>query len=298
MTFEAHDELFWDVIAADAVIEPLVPGLGITEGTVWHPRDNYLVFSDLSSSILFKWTEQSGASVLRKPSNITNGNFIDRSGCIISCEHASSCISRIDAGGRYIRVLASHYQGKEFNSPNDIICDSRGRIWFTDPLYGRTSARVGVAREPQLGFQGVFRLEIDGTVTLIADDFAQPNGLCLTPQENALLVNDTSRDHIRYFEVQDDGQVTGGNLFANISGSGPGKPDGMKVDMAGRVYCTGPGGIHVLTSSGSLIGVITMPANTRNFCFGGAHYRTLFLAVDEVICRVPLKVQGVAPPML
>ena len=247
--------------------------------------------------MIYRWTEHEGASILRKPSNIANGNFVDRQGRIVSCEHATSCVSRIETDNRYIRVLATHYGGKEFNSPNDIIVDSQDRIRFTDPLYGRTNPRVGVARSSELGFQGVFRLEPDGVVTLIADDFVQPNGLCLTPGEETLLVNDTDRSHIRRFEVQPDGRVTGSDIFAVVSGEGIGKPDGMKVDVEGRVYCTGPGGIHVFTQNGDPLGVITTPALTRNFCFGGAGYRTLFLAIDGGIYRLPMKVEGVAPPM-
>src|SRR5262249_31043952 len=152
----------------------------------------------------------------RKPSNLTNGNTFDREGRLLSCEHATSCVSRLEAGGRHFKVLASHYQGKELNSPNDIVVDSRDRIWFTDPTYGRTRQRVGVIRARALRYQGASRLAPDSRVTLAADDFLQPNGLCFTPDGSVLLVNDTDRSHIRRFTVNDDGSLEGGEVLTDI----------------------------------------------------------------------------------
>lgn len=295
MTHVAHDPRFHEVVDVEAPAEPVLTGLGITEGTVWHPREQHLVFSDLSSSTVYRWTQRDGAAVLRRPSNITNGNTLDRQGRVLSCEHATSCVSRIEADGRFVRVLATHWQGQAFNSPNDIVCDRQGRIWFTDPLFGRTSPRVGVLRPQELGFQGVFRIETDGRVTRIADDFAEPNGLCFTPDERTLLVNDHGRGHIRRYAVDGDGTVSGGDVFAAIPMDDTGKPDGMKVDVDGRVYCTGAGGIHVLAPDGKALGLLRMPDKTRNFCFGGEDGRTLFLAVHGGIWRLRVKVAGVLP---
>jgi len=292
---EARDERFWEIVAPDAGYEILHTGMGITEGIVWHPRDQYLIFSDLSASIVYRWTEADGLALIRKPSNITNGNTLDNQGRLISCEHATSCVSRLEADGRHMRVLASHYQGKELNSPNDIIVDSRDRIWFTDPHYGRTNPRVGIIRPQDLSFQGVYRIEADGGLTLIADDFDAPNGLCLTPDETALLADDSNRGHIRRFDVLPDGKVMGGQVFAEIGVDSTGKPDGMKVDRAGRVYCTGPGGIHVLTPDGAPLGRIMPPGHVRNFCFGGKDARMLYMAIHGGICRLPLLTPGVQP---
>ena len=160
--FDVRDDQFHDVVAPGTQLEPIATGLKITEGIIWHPRDNYLVFSDMGVGVVYKWSKQEGLTVLRKPSNITNGNFIDRQGRVVSCEHATSVVSRLEPDGRWVRVLATHYNGKEFNSPNDIIVDSKDRIWFTDPTYGRTSPTVGVARERELDFQGVYRLDPTG----------------------------------------------------------------------------------------------------------------------------------------
>jgi gluconolactonase len=293
----AHAPGFHEVIASDAQVEPLVTGLGITEGTVWHPGEQALVFSDLSASTVYRWREGEGASLLRRPSNITNGNYVDRQGRVLSCEHATSSVVRLEDGGRWLRVLASQYRGREFNSPNDIVCDRFGRIWFTDPLYGRTNPRVGVLREAQLGFQGVYRIEPDGAVTLLADDFEAPNGLCLSPGEDALFVNDSARGHIRRFRLDRQGRLEGGEVFATLPGDEDGKPDGMKVDADGRVYCTGAGGVHVLAPDGTPLGLVRTPAKVRNFCFGGADFRTLYLALHEGVWRVPLRARGLGPTL-
>lgn len=293
--FEARDERLWEIVSPDAEFEILHSGMGITEGIVWHARDQHLIFSDLSAGIVYRWSEADGLSVIRKPSNITNGNTLDRQGRLLSCEHATCCVSRLETDGRYMQVLASHYEGRQLNSPNDIIADSQNRIWFTDPHYGRTNPRVGILRQQELNFQGVFRIETDGALRLIADDFDAPNGLCLIPDETALLVNDSNRGHIRRFDVHPDGAVTGGEIFADIGFDSTGKPDGMKVDKAGRVYCTGPGGIHVLTSEAAPLGRIKPPGHVRNFCFGGSDGHILYMAIHGGICRLPLRTAGIQP---
>jgi gluconolactonase len=299
MLYDVRDEAFLNLIQEDAELEPIVTGLGgISEGTIWHPTENILVFSDLTAGIVYRWSEAEGQSILRRPSNITNGNFIDRQGRVVSCEHATSCVSRIESDGRRVTVLVSRYQGKEFNSPNDIVVDSRDRIWFTDPHYGRTNPRVGILRDREIEFQGVYRFDPDGSLTLVADDFLQPNGLCFTPDEQTLLINDTDRRHIRRYTVNNDGSLSGGEVFAELIGDEPGKPDGMKVDSQGNVYCTGPAGIHVLNAQGRILGVIRTPVLTRNFCFGGRDGRDLFLASSETIFRLRMRAVGVLPKVV
>ncbi|MCL6707209.1 SMP-30/gluconolactonase/LRE family protein [Pseudomonas sp. R2.Fl] len=298
MLYDVRDPSFLDLVDEGAALEPIVTGLGITEGTIWHKAGNYLVFSDLVAGIVHRWSEAEGDSVLRRPSNITNGNFIDRRGRILSCEHSSNSVTRLESDGRRVTVLAHSYRGKALNSPNDIVVDSRDRIWFTDPTYGRTSPRVGILRPQDLPFQGVYRLDPDGTLTLVADDYLQPNGLCFSPDEKTLLINDTDRRHIRRYAVNDDGTLSGGEVFAETLGDGEGKPDGMKVDVAGNVYCTGPGGVHAFDPDGRLLGVIRMPEHTRNFCFGGPDGKSLFLAASTTIFRLRMKIAGILPEIL
>jgi len=282
------------VILPGAAMETISEGYKLTEGIIWNEVHQYLIWSDMAFGKVYKWTEVDGTTVIKTPSNITNGNFIDHEGRILSCEHATSQVTRWEPDGRYLTTLASHYQGKQLNSPNDIIMDSKGRIWFTDPMYGRTSPAAGVARDPELDFRGVYRLDPDGTLTCVASDFEQPNGLCMEPGEGTLLVNDTPRDHVRRFAVAADGSLSGGEVIADIAGTEPGRPDGLKVDEDGRIYCTGPGGVHVLAPSGKLIGVIRTPDQCRNFCFGGADLSELYFATSSAIFRLKTNTKGVS----
>ncbi|CAN0606033.1 unnamed protein product, partial [Ectocarpus sp. 12 AP-2014] len=164
-----------------------------------------------------------------------------------------------DHAGKRVTVLASHHGGKELNSPNDVTCDSQGRIWFTDPSFGRTREDLGLLREQDNPVQGVYRLDPDGHLALVCDDFLQPNGLCLSNDETQLFVNDSWGPTIRRFDVDDDGNLTGGNVWATIYGEGEGVPDGMKVDLNNRIFCNGPGGVHVLSPNGQFLGKIATP---------------------------------------
>ncbi|SDN41084.1 SMP-30/gluconolactonase/LRE family protein [Ensifer sp. YR511] len=294
MIFDVRKPELEAIILPGAVMETIAEGYKLTEGIIWHHKDDYLIYSDMAHGKVYKWKDGEGVSVIKTPSNITNGNFVDAEGRIISCEHATSRVTRMEPDGRYMSTLATHFDGKELNSPNDIIADSKGRIWFTDPAYGRTSPAAGLARPQQLDYQGVYRLDPDGTLTLLAKDFGQPNGLCLEPGEGSLLVNDTPRDHIRRFKVDDDGTLSGGEVIAELKGEEPGKADGLKVDEEGRIYCTGPGGVHVFAVSGELLGVIRTPDQCRNFCFGGSDRSELYFATSSAIFRLKTKTRGVA----
>ena len=297
MIFEAAAPEFDVIVAKDAVYEVVADGYSLTEGLVWRQSDQSLIFSELVSSTVNRWSRADGLSVLRRPSNITNGNYLDRYQRLISCEHATSSVSRLEECGRLFKVLASHYDGKELNSPNDVIVDSQDRIWFTDPPYGRTHTRVGVIRDIVQDARGVYRLDPDGTLTRVVADFVLPNGLCLSPDESVLYINDTDRLHIRRFAVKGDGSLSGGEVFAEISGDGEGKPDGMKADTEGRIYCTGPGGIHVLLPDGTYTGRILARENTRNFCCGGPRFDEMFFGTSSAVLHLDMAVTGVAPPV-
>ena len=261
-------------------IEKLVTGLGFGEGPAWH-ADGWLVFSDIAANRLMRWDETGGARTYRDPSNKANGNAWDRHGRLVSCEHATSRVVRAEADGS-MSVLASHYAGKEFNSPNDVAIGADGAICFTDPTYGRIRADVGVVRDLQLAFRGVYRID-DAGLRLLADDFDQPNGLCFTPDNRHLYVNDTARKHIRRFEVLADGTVRGGDVWAKLEGEAPGVPDGMKCDRAGNVYCTGPGGLHVFDAGGARREVVATPERLTNFTFAGPD---LFLTAPSALYRI------------
>ena len=191
-------------------------------------------------------------------------------------------------------MLASHHDGKELNSPNDVVVKSDGAIYFSDPTYGRRE-HFGVLREPQLAFRGVYRLAPDGkTLTLLADDFGQPNGLCFSLDEMVLFVNDTDRQHIRAFDVKGDGTLANNRIWAKTVGDGAGAPDGMKIDSAGNVYSCGPGGIHVFAPDATCLGVIKVPEHAANFCWGDDDLKSLFITASKSIYRIRVQVPGTA----
>ncbi|MBV6656905.1 MAG: SMP-30/gluconolactonase/LRE family protein [Devosiaceae bacterium] len=274
------------VLAEGAALRQVASGFTFTEGPIWHPAEHWLVFSDIAESIQYRWSAADGLRTFRHPSNQANGNCFDRDGRIISCEHASSHLVIHDHGGKRVTVLASHFDGKELNSPNDVICDSLGRIWFTDPSFGRLREDLGVLRDQESPVQGVYRLDPDGTLHLVCDDFQQPNGLCLSNDESVLFVNDSWGPTIRRFDVAPDGSLSGGEVWATITGDGPGVPDGMKTDLAGRIFCNGPGGVHVLSPSGDYMGKFATPEKSTNFCFGGPDGQTLFITACTSVYAV------------
>lgn len=278
-------------IVGDASLERLATGFGFLEGPVWHPDEKWLVFSDIPKNRMHRWRPSGEVEVFREPSQMANGNTIDREGRLISCEHATSRVIRMHRNGA-LEVLATHYLGKELNSPNDIVVSRDNSIYFTDPNYGRR-AYFGVARPTDLSIQGVYRIEPDGSrLTLLVDDFLQPNGLCFSLDESRLFVNDTERQHIRVFDVGPTGDVTGGTVWAKTEGEGPGAPDGMKIDSRGNVYCCGPGGIHVFDPSANSLGVIDTPEPCANFTFGDDDLRTLFVAASSSLYRMRVCVPG------
>ncbi|MEO0700821.1 MAG: SMP-30/gluconolactonase/LRE family protein [Pseudomonadota bacterium] len=285
------------VIAPGTALRQVETGFTFTEGPIWHPTEHWLVFSDIAESIQYRWSEAGGLSVFRRPSNQANGNCFDRSAQIVTCEHASSHLVIHDHGGKRVRVLASHFEGQELNSPNDVICDSQGRIWFTDPSFGRTREDLGLIRNQELPFQGVFRLDPDGTLALVARDFKQPNGLCLSNDERRLFVNDSWGPTIRVFDVGADGALSEGDVWATVTGEGEGVPDGMKTDLSGRIFCNGPGGVHVFGPDATHLGVIATPEKSTNFCFDGPDGRTLFITACTSVYAVETLTgaQGMVP---
>ena len=194
-------------------------GFLFTEGPVWRREEGALHFSDIPASRRYRWHPADGATVLRDPNDKGNGMTLDTAGNLLVCHHATSTLVRERADGSR-EIVASHWQGRELNSPNDVIVRSDGTIYFTDPSYGRHAAPYGVPREQELTFQGVYRLDTDGVLHLEADDFEGPNGLCLSPDESLLYVNDSVRAHIRVFGVAADGSLSDGRLFADEIGAG------------------------------------------------------------------------------
>ena len=294
MGLDIQDARLFQLVDADAEMEQLATGCLFTEGPLWNAAEKFLLFSDIPANTMRQWDATSGKSVFRKPSGKSNGLTYDKQGCLIACEHANRRVSRTNPDGEVV-TIASHYEGKRLNSPNDVVVKSDGSLYFTDPPYGLTSA-YGVEAEKELNFQGVYRLSPDGgTLTLLVDDFDRPNGLCFSPDESILYINDTERMHIRAFDVQADGTIANGRVFGVEEGEN-GKPDGMKVDVLGNVYLTGPGGIWVFAPEGTHLGVILVPERAANLAWGGDDWKNLFITASTSLYRIQCKVAGVAVP--
>lgn len=290
--FDVRDPTMVGLFPQGAGLHEIATGFGFTEGPIWHPHDHWLMFSDIQESKQYIWREGTGHSIFRQPSNQANGNFFDRNGQVITCEHAASQVTIHDHGGKRVTPIATHFQGQALNSPNDIICDSHGRIWFTDPAYGRTRANLGVVRDQELGFQGVYQLDPDGSLHLVARDFDQPNGLCMSQDESRLFINDSPGGHIRVFEVTEGGSLSGGAIWANVVGDGPWVPDGMKTTTSDHILCNGPSGVHIFTPDGACLGVILMPQKSTNFCFGGVDMTSLFITASTSVYRIETMMTG------
>ena len=289
---EIHDDRFHSVVRGEAALEVAANGFAFIEGPIWHPQDQHLTFSDIIGDTIYRRHTGGEVTVIRQPSHMANGNTYDREGRILTCEHATSRLIRSAVDGRNPEVLADHYQGKELNSPNDVVVRSDGTIYFTDPNSGR-GPKFGVERDQELDFQGVYRLDPDsGELTLLVDDFEKPNGLCFSLDEKTLFINDTARQHIRAFDVSPEGTLANGRLWAELMGEEIGVADGMKVDTAGILFCTGPGGVHVYDGGGVLLGRILVPEQAANFAWGGPDLKTLFITASQTLYRIRVTVAG------
>ena len=283
-----------ELVDEGAEVEQIATGFTFTEGPIWM-ADGSLHFSDMPGDKRRRWHPDEGVSVLRDPSNKCNGMTRDDAGNLIVCEHVTSSVVReAPDGGR--ETLATHWQGRELNSPNDVIVARDGSIIFTDPTYGRM-AGFGLEREQDLDFQGVYRIPAGGgDLELLVDDFAQPNGLCFTADESRLYINDTTRAHIRVFDVGPDHRLSNGRVFASCTvfrtSARRGLVDGMKLDERGDVYVTGPEGIWVFDPEGQHLGTIRIPEDVGNLNWGDDDWRSLYVAASTSIYRVRMKVAG------
>ena len=280
-----------------AKVERIAHGMRWAEGPVWLGDSRTLVWSDVPGNCMYRWDEESDASgVFRKPSNNGNGNTRDRQGRIVTCEHLSRRVTRTEPDGR-ITVLADTYQGKRFNSPNDVVVKSDGSIWFTDPVFGIGGYYEGEKDTPQLPFN-VYRIDAKGSITVAAKGINQPNGLAFSPDESLLYVVE-SRAVPRKILAYD---VIGGRKLANrrvAIDAGPGTPDGLRCDIDGNLWCgwgmgqAGQDGVHVFNPAGKLIGRIDLPERCANLTFGGVHRNRLFMAASTSVYSLCVNTQGV-----
>lgn len=299
MAIVANSLQLHDLIDPAARIEQIASGCGFTEGPIWNHAGNYLLFSDMPQDRRRKWSEAGGVEVVRDPSNKCNGMTYDASGNLIVCEHVTSSVVRERPDGTR-ETLATHWQGKELNSPNDVVVAPDGSLFFSDPWYGRMPV-FGVERERELDICGVYRITPAGTLELAAADFGMPNGLCFSPDGRLFYVNDSERAHIRVFTVEADGSVADSRLFAEGIGTGSlatGLVDGMKCDERGNIWVTGPQGIWVFAPDGEHLGVVEFPEHTGNLNWGGSDWRTLIVAASTGVYSVRTKVAAHREPYM
>jgi len=296
---EVHNPGLHDLIAPDAPIERSAGGLGFTEGPVW--RGTSLLFSDIPNKRIVRWRRlPEGPELTTYATGMSNGLTLDRQGQVLAAEHDGRCVSRVaDDGSR--TVLAEQFQGKRLNSPNDIVVKSDGSIYFTDPPYAIQPSTPGMPRPAgwwtapipgkELPYNGVYRLTPDGTLHLLVDDFALPNGLAFSPDESVLYIDDSAHKHIRAFDVRPDGTLTNSRILLDMASDDPGVPDGFKVDVHGNVFCTGPGGVWVCRPDGELLGRIVLPELPANLAWG-EDGSVLFFTARTSIYRLQTKTRG------
>ena len=304
MPHKVIDQRFADLIDPNAKVRQIASGCTFTEGPLWHPLDQTLIFSDMPDDVRRRWSEAHGVEEIMRPSNKGNGMTYDAGLNLLVCEHATSSVVRFGLSGER-DVLASHFEGRELNSPNDICVRSDGAIYFTDPTYGRMPG-FGVERPLEQSFQGVYRLAPNhrpGDEPQLVSDrymFTQPNGLCLSPCENFMWVNDTDQANIRMFDIGPNGELLNARVFASgiREDARVGVPDGMKADEKGNVYVTGPGGIWVYDFHGVKLGEIEIPEMPANLHWGGADWRTLFVAATTGVYSVAMRAKGREEPFM
>jgi len=267
-------------------IKRLATGFQFTEGPVWDAFMGCLLFSDIPANRIYKWALGESATIFREPSGNSNGLTFDRDGILITCEHGTRRLGKVEEGGAYT-VLADRYLGKRLNSPNDAVVKSDGSIYFTDPPYGIKP------EEQELKFQGVYHLDPDGQeLTLLVDDMERPNGLAFSPDERTLYIADSSeRRHVKAFDVEDDGGLVNGRIFAEIRSELPGNPDGMKVDVEGNLYVA-TAGVWIFSEKGVNLGVIELPETPANLAWGNEDRRTLYITARTSLYRIKMNVQG------
>jgi len=304
-SIERKDPRLDRLVPPGAVIEKLAEGMEWTEGPVWDRRGGHLLFSDIPNNVVMKWEEGAGLSEFLKPSGYTggepfkgrepgsNGLAFDAEGRLVLCQHGDRRIARLTKEGKFDTVV-DRYQGKRFNSPNDLVFRSNGDLYFTDPPYGLEKRFEDPKRE--LDFCGVYRLSAAGELSLLTKEVRRPNGIALSPDEKTLYVASSDPELAVWYayDLEPDGGVAGGRVFFDATAwtkTGPGLPDGMKVDQAGNVFATGPGGVIVFAPDGSHLGTLRTGVPTANVAWGDDG-SVLYVTANKWLCRIRLATKG------
>jgi gluconolactonase len=296
--YDHYERDFRHLVNGSARLETLYENCRWAEGPVWFADGNYLLWSDIPNDRILRWIPGVGVSTFRSPAGNTNGHTRDREGRLVSCSHGNRHVERTEADGT-ITVIASSYDGKPLNSPNDVVVKSDGTIWFTDPAYGIESDYEG-HKSPQEQ-KGCFVYCFDPAkdrLTVVADDFDRPNGLAFSPDESLLYIADSAGGpdrphHIRSFSVTSKNTLAKGKVFTDIN---PGIPDGFRVDTDGNVWTTAGDGVHIFTPSGVLLGKIRTPRTPANVTFGGPKRNWLFIAATDAMHLLHTNANGVQRP--
>ena len=290
--WERLDERFASV-GGDRRLERIFADGRWLEGPAYSPAWKCLLFSDIPNDRTLRWDETSGVvSVFATSVGHANGRTIDRQGRVITCEHGGRRVTRLEHDGT-TTVLADGWQGKRLNSPNDVVERADGTVWFTDPSYGIESDYEGDRAESEIGGCYVFRVDPDGALEVVADDFVRPNGLAFSADESQLYVVDTRARHIRRFDVSAEGGLTGGEVFADGGGS---TYDGVRLDEEGRLWVAAEDGIHCFDPDGTLLGKLLLPQTASNLTFGGPKRNVLFVTATWAVYRLRLNVCGARYP--
>lgn len=298
--FEIFDDRFRRFVLFNAPLERLADGFRWLEGPVWFADMDCLLFSDIPNDRIMRWSEASGVNVFRRPAGFPNGQTRDREGRLITCSHHGRCVLRTEHDGR-VTVIADRFDGKRLNSPNDVIVKSDGSIWFSDPTYGIQTDYEGGKQDSEQPCR-VYRLDPGtGELTIIADDFQGPNGLCFSPDERRLYIVETGLQfeeepelHIRVFDVDDDGlRLRNGRFFHRVS---PGNADGIRCDEDGNVWSSAGDGVHCIDPSGALLGKILVPSTVGNITFGGRNRSRLFICASHTLYAIYTNQRGAQRP--
>ena len=296
--FETYEPVFGTYVLGNAPVKQIATGFDWVEGPVWFGDAGCLLFSDIPNDRIMRWMPDGTVSVYREPSNYANGHTRDRLGRLVSCEHGTRRVTRTEHDGS-ITVLADAFDGKRLNSPNDVVVKSDGTIWFTDPHYGIMTNYEGFESEQELPCN-VYRIDPErGTMEAVATDFNCPNGLAFSPDETRLYIADTGRmfrddpAHVRVFDVLNDGQLSGGDVFHVIE---PGVADGFRCDMDGNLWSSAADGVHCIDPGGTLLGKILVPELVSNVCFGGRAKHHLFITATTSVYSVVLNRKGSQSP--
>jgi gluconolactonase len=296
--FVIEDERFRRYTQANAPLLKLAEGFAWLEGPVWFADYDCLLFSDLPNDRIMRWSERGGLSVFREPAGFENGHARDMQGRLLGCSHLHRCITRTELDGT-VTVLADSYNGKRLNSPNDVVCRSDGTIWFTDPHYGINTEYEGGKQAAELP-AAVYRLDPDGGLRVVADDFQGPNGLCFSPDERRLYIAETGLQYaaepvrcIRVFDVSADRRLSGGGVFHTVS---PGYADGFRCDEDGNIWSGAGDGVHCIAPDGRRIGRIPVPFTVANLAFGGRNRARMFLCASHTLFAIYTNTRGAARP--